>query len=791
MLDEIAHNLVDDWQQISLSEITGVYLEVAPSAAFRLYRYRTDILTDTHTHIRLVVFLTSCIHIRDTEVLQFTPVPQSTVAAAEWADAVYSALQIQIRPAEELWHFRDLYFSEMQLNARPNPVAVEVLDNSAPEPSSDGGDLTEIHATKNEIDSKADAEVKSKGSMKSLLRKLKDVALFRSKKLSQPSSSESNPLPLRGQQELEPATSNEVAVESEESPSKTVEEQADFIPAKKDYSKEGVLVFCQDVSSDDDDDDDDGTVVPKSISHADDKDTPIQQRSIFRKYSSSAPDDQSDSSVVGSVGLNPILLMKSNRTQPIQEQPPSSPPQKDVLRAPAKPLLGKKTVLDIIFARPVVVLIPDSAEDFINPVSPEASGIEDSAPQYDSRLDSKAMSSRDFLMSPYQPKHDMFDSVEWLGVNMTGDTSLRVPATRIVRKEKKSVTFAGKEKKDPDISPPKPVTSAKSKDSEPKSSSPTMHTSSNDDVNADLETKLQQFLRSPGSSFPRNKSGNQLLQSLEKKTRSPPKTASLSLSPRESDPVHGRNNSNRTQRTRSPNQAAKNRERSPTASRTRYGSPYSKSPQSARGRGTAGRYKRAVSMEAPISSRSDYIFDYEVSDVNNDDDDDDSESEMIRDGDLRSTTTTAASASKATTTTTTAMAAPKQASSRNANALNSPNPPASTGYGELKSASAMISHPQHNHRSESVVEMESLLVYLRDHTVACSAVYSPDAISYIKLDYLKGEKKSKIILLRGKPWSALYDMYICAYFMEVFVSLPSCIKQSIAATYIHCEIVLL
>ena len=38
VLDEIAQNLVDDWQQILLSEITGVYLEVAPLAAFRLYR---------------------------------------------------------------------------------------------------------------------------------------------------------------------------------------------------------------------------------------------------------------------------------------------------------------------------------------------------------------------------------------------------------------------------------------------------------------------------------------------------------------------------------------------------------------------------------------------------------------------------------------------------------------------------------------------------------------------------------------------------------------------------------
>ena len=127
-----------------------------------------------------------------------------------------------------------------------------------------------------------------------------------------------------------------------------------------------------------------------------------------------------------------------------------------------------------------------------------------------------------------------------------------------------------------------------------------------------------------------------------------------------------------------------------------------------------------------------------------------------------------------TTNATTVVAAPKQASSSSSSSSGKNMVPStlhprayteSVGYRELKSASSLHSEPSRDRGNDMELALEPLLAYLHDHTVACSAVYSPETSSYIKLDYLKKEKNSKIILLRGE--SLLYADVCIAFYSQV------------------------
>ena len=76
-------------ENIHISAISEVFLEVEPSVSFRVY------MGDSR------------------DVVRFTPVPESRETAAAWVDAIFSAMKLQsIEEGVDLTHIKELWLDE-------------------------------------------------------------------------------------------------------------------------------------------------------------------------------------------------------------------------------------------------------------------------------------------------------------------------------------------------------------------------------------------------------------------------------------------------------------------------------------------------------------------------------------------------------------------------------------------------------------------------------------------------------------------------------------------------------
>jgi hypothetical protein len=78
-------------ENLPISAISEVFLELEPSASFRVY------MGDSR------------------DVVRFTPVPESRETAAAWVDAIFSAMKLQSIEADvDLTHIKEVWLDEAQ-----------------------------------------------------------------------------------------------------------------------------------------------------------------------------------------------------------------------------------------------------------------------------------------------------------------------------------------------------------------------------------------------------------------------------------------------------------------------------------------------------------------------------------------------------------------------------------------------------------------------------------------------------------------------------------------------------
>ena len=78
-------------ENLPISAISEVFLELEPSASFRVY------MGDSR------------------DVVRFTPVPESRETAAAWVDAIFSAMKLQsIEAGVDLTHIKEVWLDEAQ-----------------------------------------------------------------------------------------------------------------------------------------------------------------------------------------------------------------------------------------------------------------------------------------------------------------------------------------------------------------------------------------------------------------------------------------------------------------------------------------------------------------------------------------------------------------------------------------------------------------------------------------------------------------------------------------------------
>lgn len=483
-------------------------------------------------------------------MIQFSPMPHSTVAAAEWADAIYSALQLQMRDRNELRHFRDMFLRELdaglsqtepQGNLEPAELESEEKthnEKGEEEESSRGEPLESeqlIQSSEEEEEKEKEPAVGQKkarrGTMRQLLRKLKEVSLFGAKKgsteaskvrgLSSPPRS-SSPTPSAvsassGEDETAAAREClEVKGESEVTPPVLTIE--DLLARRKE-----VMPFYDANQSDS----------ASDASSAEKRIEPVAGETYrprsFRKTAASTNASLypvlEDSQAAECDNLNPILSLRLQRKEPLVEEalPQCAP---EVERVPP-PLLGRRSVLDAILASPVRELPleeEEEAKDYANgslfatkskgkTVSFELHG-DGSGRSGQGSGSNQVLDEEVYLMSPYQPKHDLHGAVTWYGVNTSTTKTVHLAgrpndtATKVERHVKSPPT-TGKKLSGNKQSGLRAYTSARER-----ASPDNKHGSER------LEDKLRRILTSPSSATSHgNRKGSPL--SSEKRAPSP------------------------------------------------------------------------------------------------------------------------------------------------------------------------------------------------------------------------------------------------------------------------------